>query len=333
MDSDSESEAGSDPKCRDFAAVASSPDDSSTSSMSNIEQLVAGDLETFPFLSLPLELRLKIYSYLLPTSTHKIITQIPHNGYFYNTSTIPTLSAQSFYPFGRKSPKSLTTYKVLPQHRSGNTNGEGMNVEILRVSKQVNEEAEEVLYANKCTVWDFGIHLDAVQGFWGDRSIKARNWVKNIRVAREVSFDTVAKDEDWEHLCTYLKESMVGLRSVDLVVWSAGGSVSEFSATTSMIHPTGQIANDEADELERKVEEERKWRALEWVQCLLEHEALRRTNITYWGFRGEKGESSYFNHWIAKKMAGDGLVRGRMLREEIVSEASVVLARVLHSEE
>ena len=69
---------------------------------------------TFPFLSLPLELRLNVYNYLLPSRHHTLVTQVPFNGYFFGTSSIPAHSTQSLYPFrGTKTSDNLTTYKVL----------------------------------------------------------------------------------------------------------------------------------------------------------------------------------------------------------------------------
>lgn len=57
----------------------------------------------FRFLNLPLELRLKVYALLLPPRSHTIATQIPNNGFFFNTSTIPLHFISFFYPF-RTSP-------------------------------------------------------------------------------------------------------------------------------------------------------------------------------------------------------------------------------------
>jgi hypothetical protein len=283
--------------------------------------------EIFRFLELPIELRLKIYAYLLPARTHTIVTQIPNNGYFYNTSTIPSHSAQSFYPFGRAPPKSskLTTYKILNTNFRAEFPALGIFPQILRVSKQVQAEAEPVLYGANGVLFDFGIYLEALSPFFRDRSERARNSVRSVRIAREIpevdnreGDDAVSKGVDprWESLCAFLKQELVGLRSLDLTMWSSSGSVASFPSSTGS---SVQMVEDE--EMVKMLAVER-WREWEWTRDLLQLEALRKAKITWWGYQsigGSEGEHS-FDSWLARRMVGDRLVTDRMIREGVVVE-------------
>ena len=336
-----------------------------TQSESTLEEAKTQDEELFfPLLSLPLELRLKIYAYLLPARHHKIVTQLPHNGFFYNTSTIPTHSAQSFYPFGTNPPQAngsknnLTTYKVLTSNFRSSYPAPSIHPEILRVSKQVREEAEPVLYAGKGVVWDFGVHLEALEAFWGDRSREARALVRNVRVAREIPALAPAVapalenesgndgvggvegegvvsserqvDPRWVGFCEFVRAELTGLRSLDLTVWSSSGSTASFPVSGSGAGAGAAGGDGDGDEgVEKKVQEQelRRWREWEWTHDLLQMGALRQARITWWGFEGMKGENgeSSFDSWLAGRMVGDRVVRERMLREGVVEEGVVVL--------
>lgn len=302
--------------------------------------LTSSTQTTFQFLGLPLELRLKIYTYLLPSRHHTIVTQLPHNGYFYNTSSIPAYSAQSFYPFGTKAPNNLTTYKVLSSNFRSSFPHETIYPAILGTSRQVKEEAETVLYGSSEAVWDFGVHSDACRAFWEDRSSNARKLVKSLRVAREVPcFDDGevkgGVDERWVEFCHFLKSEMSGLRVLDLTVWGSGGSAASFPSAgiASLGLSVGEMGGDwieEEVEIERMREEERKWREWEWISELLQMDALRQAKITWWGFEnlgvgGTNGEGA-FDSWLAGRMVGDKLVRDRMVREGVVVEGVVVLS-------
>jgi hypothetical protein len=58
----------------------------------------------FPFLSLPFELRLKIYALVLPSRTHTIVTQYPHNGYYYSRTSMVSHSHKPSIPHSRIHP-------------------------------------------------------------------------------------------------------------------------------------------------------------------------------------------------------------------------------------
>lgn len=322
------------------------PELSPISRISSREMDMDESQEPFPFMSLPLELRFKIYAYLLPPRTHTIVTQLPHNGFFYNTSTIPAFSAQSFYPFGTKAPNNLTTYKVLSSNFRSSFPEPSIYPEILRVSRQVKDEAEPILYAGKDVAWDFGIHLEALKGFWGDRSESARRVVRNVRIAREIpSLENgsgelpKAVDARWVAFCSFLKTELTGLRTLDLTIWSSSGSTASFpvAAAESISPVLGDWEMDMDEERKRKAREEevKKWREWKWTADLLQMDALRQARITWWGwdiFGGREGHGDgertvrTFDSWLAGRMVGDRVVRERMVREGVVEEGVIVLS-------
>jgi hypothetical protein len=287
----------------------------------------------FRFLDLPLELRLKIYALLLPPRSHTIVTQIPHNGYFYNTSTVPLYSASSFYPFGTSAPaktktQSLTTYKILNRNFRMDFPEVSIHPELLRVCRQITNEAEPVLYGALDTEWDFGTSIEAVAPFFGDRSQEARNCVGHVKVAREIRDGAASEyvDYAWERFCKYITTELLGLRTVDLTIWSSSGSTASFP---SSILPEG------TEEKESEAEMGRKWKEWEFTKRLLEKEGLRNAKVTWWGFQGSKWEGNVegvqergqgFDSWLARRMVQDKVVRERMVGEGVVREDSIVLA-------
>ncbi|KAH6678086.1 hypothetical protein B0J14DRAFT_581863 [Halenospora varia] len=279
-------------------------------------------LEHFRFLDLPLELRLKIYGYLLPARTHTIVTQIPYNGFFYNTATIPTHSAQSFYPFGRNPPKNLTTYKVLNSNFRSSFPLQSIYTDIFRVCKQIHAEAESTLYASNDSVFDFGIYGDALIAFMGDRSERARALIRNIRIAKEIpgldygngGLGEKRDDEKWIKLCTYIKNEMPSLRNLDLTVWGGSGNLASLPISRNPASPSQN--------------QEDQWHEWEYTKGLLEMEALRAMKVTWWGFcseKGQEGQTIGFDSWLAGRMVGDKLVRDRMIKDGVVVEGVVVL--------
>jgi hypothetical protein len=311
--------------------------------------------EIFRFLDLPIELRLKIYRYLLPPRAWKISTQIPHNGFFYNTSTIPLHSVSSFYPFGTTAPNpsknKLTTYKILNSNFRSEYPLPSVHPQILLLSKQVKEEALPVLYGGKGASFDFGIHIEAALAFFTDRGREARGAVKEVRVAREIpcvenSDGLVAKPVDnlWVRFCGFLEKEMKGVRGLDLTIWSSSGSVTSFPARVVSTAPTstptpagetygasgvpaGAIGSRDGEEevlkaKEKELQTQLKWREWEWTRDLLRMEALRKAKVTWWGFEGQDGG---FDSWLAGRMVGDRLVRERMIREGMVVEGFVVI--------
>jgi hypothetical protein len=295
---------------------------------------------TFPFLHLPIELRVEIYGYLLPPRRHKIVTQLPHNGYFYSTIFIPAHAGQSFYPSGLCPANKLTTYKVLSSNFSRSYPSKSIHTEVMRVSKQVRDEAEMVLYGSSENVWDFGTHLDACVAFWGDRGPGARKYARSLRIAREIpssksDWEDKNVDSTWIQFCHFLKTEMTGLRTLDLTVWGDGGGLASFPVPVPLLvagmaaaAASGRDWEEEAAEVEPKLEMERMWSRWDSIRDLLQMDALRTARITWWGFDSVEsgGAKGAFDGWLAARMVGDSLVRERMVREGVVQEGVVVLS-------
>ncbi|KAI9738079.1 MAG: hypothetical protein M1818_005507 [Claussenomyces sp. TS43310] len=176
-------------------------------------------LRAFPFLSLPMEIRLQIYALLLPSRTHVLISQYPHSGSYYYTT--PLYSAQTLYPAWLSGTQArpeqstkLTTYRLLNANSQRDLPNPSIHTAILRTCRQVHDEAEGVLYGIG-TVFDFGMYIDAVVPFFSDRSAAARHRIHKICLAREIwsdvlyPGDTLGQDSNlkgafWDLLREYL---------------------------------------------------------------------------------------------------------------------------------
>jgi hypothetical protein len=267
----------------------------------------------FPFLSLPLELRLKVYGYLLPARHHKITTQLPHNGYYYPPSGVPAHVTQSFYPVSPDKPNKLTTYKLLSENSHPNFPQPSICTAIMSVCKQVNAEAEEVLYGSCKNVWDFGMSVEAVRPFFSDRSKRARGFVKNLKLARDVSaagLEGAKKDLVWEEFCTFVSEEMPRLKSVDLTVWGKG------EVAPGPIVAGERDAEDEEETKEKSEEEkkqEKQVKEWEYIMKLVGNESLKSAKITWWGFA--PGVESFLARWMLDSCH---------LKEQVVQAGEVV---------
>jgi hypothetical protein len=296
------------------------PDLQPDSYISHDTSLASPEITPFAFLSLPIELRLKIYELLLPPRTHTIVTQIPYTGYFYNTS-VPLLpfALPSHYPFGRKPPTDPPSYKVLNANTHASFPAASIHPAILRLNRQIRAEAEPVLYGGKDVQWDFGIHLQALVAFWEARSQVARECVRSIRVAREIGCVEnrdgrvlIGVDSKWLEFCTFLRDQLPGLRNLDLIIWSTSGLTSSFPPA-----PLSPVDMEKEKDVQA-------WREWEWTRDLLALEELREAKVTCWGFQNIRDESN-FDSWLAGRMVTERLVRERMVREGVVVEDIAVL--------
>ncbi len=307
----------------------------------------------FAFLELPFELRLKIYSYLLPPRKHTIVTTMPPTTYFYNSLSFPITSplySPSTYPFGHSSPLSASGvptpvhYKVLTNYPSSS-----ISPAILRTCKQIHREAEEVLYAGKGVQWDFGVHLEAIRAFWGERSSLARSLARNLRIAFELpvsgNWDHRVSEERkgrktvvWERMVKYLLTEMTGVRHLDLTMWCSDGS--EIFPSLVPISPMPSALSPDPDshcllenEKAKMFDVETQWRKNPWTETVLSLASLRSSKITVWMAGLPKIEPGgvegmtirAFDSWVAGRMVGDATVRGRMVVESFVKEEVFML--------
>ncbi|KAF7860734.1 hypothetical protein EAF04_008252 [Stromatinia cepivora] len=271
----------------------------------------------FPFLSLPIEIRLKIYLLLLPPRHHKITTQIPHNGYYFPPICIPARAAQSFYPISPDNPEKLTTYKTLSANSHIDFPNPSIHTRILSVCQQIQEEAEEVLYGNENSIWDFGVNIEAVNPFWRDRSQGARAWIRNLKVAREIPELKIYAGIDvvWENLCETITHELSGLRCLDLTVWGGTGDKS-FLQNFDSFETTQLSSTGDDNEAQRSMENLRNRRNLhEWdyTRKLLAHDGLRSAKVTWWEFR--TGAKTFMAKWM---------LENRLWTEDMIREGAVV---------
>jgi hypothetical protein len=294
---------------------------------------------TFPFLSLPIELRLKIYAYLLPPRTHTIVSDNRPTGLFYN-STPPSSSS---YPFGSPSPSSQPPkYRILTTNFHSSFPSPSIYPQLLRASKQLHSEAEPLLYGHKDTLFDFGTHSDALISFFSARSREARGVVRRVRVAKEVH--CVLSNEDgntmfagldgrWIRLGEFVSKELRGLRELDLVVWSSSGRTFKFpytpksSLSSLSLHHTSQPSSSPPNphNIEDEETTQTRWRTWEWASPLLSLPSLRLAKIITWDFQisGKEAATTNFDSWLAERMVADELTRGRMVREGLVREGFV----------
>jgi len=293
------------------------------------------------FLSLPFEIRLKIYSYVLPARLHKVATQIPYTGLFYSRHTLPPHTSQSFYPFDHSASKNLTTYKVLTSNHHTDFPHLSIHPDVLRTCKQVREEAEPVLYSGKDVCFDFGECASTVSPFWRDRSQLARDCVRWVKIAREIPdlTDNGTRDAvhpDWTDLCGYLMNNLTGLKTLDLTIWTNQGSMpspvlsSGAAITTLALNnmPGPERPAMDQDFQIKKNEEIKRWQEWEWTHSLLQIPALQHVRVTWWATQWSNGgdnQSENFGAWIASRMSGDRLLKNRLISNGVVVEGLVIL--------
>ncbi len=310
----------------------------------------------FPFLSLPFELRLKVYAFLLPSRTHTIVTQYPHNGYYYSETSMASHATQTLYPAQPDlSPtlpelhQKLTTYKLLNANFHHDFPNPSIFSEILRTCKQIRNEAEPVMYGAE-TAFDFGVYVDAVVPFLKDRSALARRAIRHISIAREVPvmsrladsgdgrpWDSNQAGEEvvdvlWSTTSVFLRDQCVGLRTMNLTVWAENGGLIEETLPTakgstpseqdveeSLTYRAVEIGNDNKKGLHAE-EEGKFWRQWEWTRALLKVEALKHVKVTWWRFAASKTREAKFDGWLGRRMVADNLVRDRMVHEGHIVE-------------
>lgn len=187
-----------------------------------------------PFLRLPTELRLQIYSLLLfprqstdlLCSWDKLDATDPLNH--------PTLRIRSVDPtkyqnrFANR-PHTRTGYSVradLFAHRCMATTYHCVNVPhiednlaVLRTNRQIHSEAAELMYSSY--TFDFDTHIEAIIPFLCDLTPLARGCIKNIRLTKRALAYIKEFDRcEWENAWRYLTnaENNINIRRLELAV-------------------------------------------------------------------------------------------------------------------
>ena len=184
-----------------------------------------------------------------------------------------------------------------------------------------------MLYGGKGVKWDFGVHLEALTSFWKDRSQLARASVKHIRIAKEIPCEdrrdgklSRAADAKWDIFCAFLRDELLGLKTLDLTIWTSSGLISVLPSAVSELSPSGTMEDEDT----RRDLQLQRWKEWYWTRDLLQSRGLRKARITWWGFQNLKDESN-FDSWLAGRMVSDKIVKERMIKEGLVIEGVTVL--------
>ncbi|QDS75551.1 hypothetical protein FKW77_005656 [Venturia effusa] len=189
------------------------------------------------FLTIPVEIRLIIYSHLIPQTLKHAAPTRP------SPATIPT-GHENEDPHAHPAPdgKPMLSLRILDPDipsplsnnlstlhrtkffiRTGRFRARTMNttytctnkpqdldVSILGVCRQTHAEASEVLYGTY--TWDFDTHVEALPAFLGDLTSRSREAVKRISlVKRALAYDRSSDLCEWES-ATIALSSLPGLR-------------------------------------------------------------------------------------------------------------------------
>lgn len=180
-----------------------------------------------------------------------------------------------------------------------------------------------MLYAPP-VVWDFGVDVGVVGGFFAERG-EGKKRVGRVRVGREVAG---GMDAAWESVVGELS-MLGGVREVDLTVWCVGGGEDYFPAYAKEggNSDCGSWSRDGLrgeEERDRELEN-KQWSEWDWIQSLMRLPTLKKVTLTWWIFREVVEEGAWFDSWRAGRMVGDKVLRERMVREGTVIQGVVVL--------
>ena len=184
-----------------------------------------------------------------------------------------------------------------------------------------------MLYGGKGVEWDFGVHLEALMSFWKDRSQLARASVKHIRIAKQIPREEKRDgklsrivDAKWDLFCAFLRDELLGLKTLDLTIWTSSGLIWDLPSAVLELSPTGTMEDEDT----RRDLQLQQWKEWYWTRDLLQSISLGKARITWWGFQNVRDESN-FDSWLAGRMVSDKIVKERMIREGLVIEGVTVL--------
>lgn len=166
------------------------------------------------FLHLPVEIRLQIYSYLLPipaSYTFEIRTLLPQQVNFYHYKRRSKYNVSK--PTGLYSSSASTTYYLsnapgsgAPSSDSESSKLEPLYPQILSVCRTTYLEARPLLYAKR--TFDFGKDTTAIVPFFEDLLPSTRAMVRSVGLTRMASWRCKDFDEAvWRHTCEYLADN------------------------------------------------------------------------------------------------------------------------------
>lgn len=162
-----------------------------------------------PFMDMPAEIRLLIYSYLLDDGGNK-------------TLSVHSLTEKRFREHTRR---TRSKYRVLEQtlHRrcyettyAIATEATEFHTSIMRVNHRIHDETTHLLYGKH--IFDFGSSIEAVVPFLMDRTAHSRPLVDQISIYKRGPLPYLESDRyEWAHLCRFLSSS-TDVKKLRLVV-------------------------------------------------------------------------------------------------------------------
>ena len=155
--------------------------------------------EQSPFLRVPSEIRLMIYSLLFDDRNER-------------TFEIRNQNPESYK---RRDPHVRTQYRVLGRDLVRQSNATTyhlitdveLHVSIMRVNRKIHEETAHILYGNRA--FGFGRDIEAIVPFFSDMTKQTRPMIHEISLVKQGS--VYARDYDrceWSSVCDFLKEHM-----------------------------------------------------------------------------------------------------------------------------
>ena len=266
---------------------------------------MAKDATHSPFLRLPTEIRLQIYTLLVlprkPTDMLPIFERVqsssqdyydydqwhhdydrpaladPHNLTLLIRTIDGTRYPQRYGPNTPRGPHLRTSYSVRADRfraRTMHTTYQCVNVPriedhlgILAASKQIHAEAAELLYS--AYTFDFDTHVEAIIPFLSDLTPFARSCVKSIRfVKRALAYEKEFDRAEWSSAMRYLTSSSsnINLRRLELGIVAGRPGPSGWDRIAKYSVQDFRLLR-EAD-------------GMQWLQYLLEIKGLQELDVS-----------------------------------------------------
>ena len=186
---------------------------------------MSGKADTFPFFSLPYELRTKIYTLLLVPDQDD--SQFLHGNefvpfvrdYHLYEPTLGSSDQRRLLKFRNLNPtpkmKRRMKYKVrLVRMRSGCEdasyaciNKPELHTAIFGASRRTYEEAAKTFYGSY--IFDFDTHIEACVPFLMDRMPYSRGCIKHVSIVkRSLPYDKDFDRCEWSNMCEYLRDQL-----------------------------------------------------------------------------------------------------------------------------
>ena len=236
-----------------------------------------------PLLCLPVEIRLRIYSFLLPQEEHRKVRI--NNLYFQEIGSKERRRSHHTILIGSfRGCTSRTTYRAVELPC--------ISTAILYVNRRIHDEAAEVLYG--ALSFDFEKDVEAVVPFLQDLTPVARRSVKCIRIVkRALPYVKEFGRLEWAAMCNFLSASM-NLQEIHLAVIS--GAPKDYQEVLA----AGKLNKSNFDDLVQSEE-------MAWADQIASVRGLRRMTVTpIWEHCPPPGSSTAMAFFVKFSASVDG---------------------------